>query len=395
MPDKIYTLSGTEIFSVSSINDDKVRFQGGSNVVQWFHTFKLDLCEPCGKNSDRHILVKSKSVFLLKICIFWTNIQPMSFIVKRFLFLLGIPILFQSCAPTDAPNQKHDDSSFLITAKGDTFQIAEPSAKMLDQYESAKADYLAEPNDVERIIWYGRRTAYLGQYYEAMKTYSDGMEQFPDDPRLYRHRGHRYISVRDFDKAIADLEKAAQLIEGTENKIEPDGMPNARNIPVSTLHGNIWYHLGLAYYLKHDYQKSFECYLNCRNSGSNDDNIVSSTHWLYINAIRMRNDSLAQQVLQPIREDAEIIENFSYYQLCKLYKGLVSIESLEATMAGSPSGDAFKYGLANWHYYQGDITESRKIIGEILAGNSWSSFGYIAAESDYAIYFDEVESGNH
>ena len=29
---------------------------------------------------------------------------------------------------------------------------------------------------------------------------------------MYRHRGHRYISIREFDRAIDDLEKASKLI---------------------------------------------------------------------------------------------------------------------------------------------------------------------------------------
>ncbi len=62
--------------------------------------------------------------------------------------------------------------------------------------------------------------------------------------------------IREFDRAIQDFEKAATLIEGTEDKIEPDGLPNAQNIPVSTLHTNIWYHLGLAYYLQHDLENA-------------------------------------------------------------------------------------------------------------------------------------------
>ena len=37
------------------------------------------------------------------------------------------------------------------------------------------------------------------------------------------------------------------MIAGKEDSIEPDGMPNPQNIPVSSLHTNIWYHLGLAY----------------------------------------------------------------------------------------------------------------------------------------------------
>src|SRR5215213_4686900 len=53
----------------------------------------------------------------------------------------------------------------------------------------------------------------------------------PDDPRLYRHRGHRYITVRDLGPAILDFEKAARLIEGRPDEVESDGLPNSKNIP--------------------------------------------------------------------------------------------------------------------------------------------------------------------
>ncbi len=112
------------------------------------------------------------------------------------------------------------------------------------------------PTDVDAIIWYGRRTAYLGRYRDAIRIYSNGIELHPEDARLYRHRGHRFISTRQLDKAIADFEYAAALIEGTDDEIEPDGLPNALGIPVSTLHSNIWYHLGLAYYLSGDYERA-------------------------------------------------------------------------------------------------------------------------------------------
>ena len=77
--------------------------------------------------------------------------------------------------------------------------------------------------------------------------------------------------------AINDFEKAGQLIQGKENEIEPDGMPNAMNIPISTLHGNIWYHLGLAYYLKHDYKKSFEVAKNPNEKVALPDNFEAQT----------------------------------------------------------------------------------------------------------------------
>ena len=77
----------------------------------------------------------------------------------------------------------------------------------------------------------------------------------PNEPRLYRHRGHRYITIRKFDLAIADLRKASQLIAGKPDEIEPDGAPNKAGIPRSTLQSNIWYHLGLAQYLAGDFER--------------------------------------------------------------------------------------------------------------------------------------------
>src|SRR5262245_33607363 len=63
----------------------------------------------------------------------------------------------------------------------------------------------------DNFVWLGRRTAYLGHYKEAIKIYTEGIEKFPDDARLFRHRGHRFITLRCFDLAIADLDKAAKL----------------------------------------------------------------------------------------------------------------------------------------------------------------------------------------
>ena len=98
----------------------------------------------------------------------------------------------------------------------------------------AKTEYEREPDDPDRIIWLGRRPAYLGRFREAIQIYTRGIERPPDYAKPYRHRGHRYITVREFDKAIADLEKAAKLIEGVPDEVELHGMPNKYNIPTNT-----------------------------------------------------------------------------------------------------------------------------------------------------------------
>ncbi len=315
--------------------------------------------------------------------------------MKNIIPFLVTAVLFLSCRSEKKKdlrplNEKLDSvktETSIVTPLGKEYIIPEPSGKVMDQYQAAKNIFEQDPDNPENIIWYGRRTAYLGNYEDAIGIYSEGIEKFPDNPRFYRHRGHRYISIRAFDKAIADLEKASQLIKGTPNEIEPDGMPNALNIPVSTLHGNIWYHLGLAYYLKHDYANAYEAYLKCRESGDNDDNIVSSTHWLFMIQRRLGNVALADKMLEPIHKNAEVIENDSYYSLCKFYKGMIPIDSIQSAETGSPSSDAVAYGLANWYFYNDEKEKSMDIMEGLVESSAWSSFGYIAAESDLIHYF--------
>lgn len=306
--------------------------------------------------------------------------RKVGIIFMTLLFLL-------SCKEAKKEEDTPEIQIEFLTPLGKEIILPEPSKKLLDQYRAAKEDFEHNQSDVDAIIWFGRRTAYLGRYKDAIALFSQGIKKFPKDARLYRHRGHRYISLRKFDKAIADLEKASQLIRNTENEIEPDGMPNAKNIPVSTLHGNIWYHLGLAYYLKHDYEKALEAYTKCSTSGKLADNIVSSTHWLYMIQRRLGNTEKADSILQPIQAEMDVIENQSYHELCKFYKGLIPIDALLQTQTGNPSSDAVLYGLANWHFYNDEKEKSMEIMENLVGGSAWSSFGYIAAESDLIEYF--------
>ncbi|MGH7504895.1 MAG: tetratricopeptide repeat protein, partial [Longimicrobiales bacterium] len=120
----------------------------------------------------------------------------------------------------------------------------------------ARVRYDGAPGDPEAIIWLGRRLAYLGNYRDAIVMFTRGIDLHAADARLYRHRGHRYITVRDLDRAVRDLETAASLVRGRPDEVEPDGAPNRFNIPRSTLQSNIYYHLALAHYLKHDFSRA-------------------------------------------------------------------------------------------------------------------------------------------
>lgn len=276
-----------------------------------------------------------------------------------------------------------------VSLQSEPLYASPPPDSVLVKLEEAKKNYDADPEDADNIIWYGRRTAYAGDYREAIRIYTKGIRKFPDDARFYRHRGHRYISIREFDRAILDFEKAVALIEGKEDRIEPDGMPNAMNIPISSLHSNIWYHLGLAYYLKHDLENALRAYRIAVETSNNNDKLVSTTHWLYMILRLQGMEDEAEKALDLIHKDMTIIENQVYHRLCLFYKGELALEEITGEGFSNIMNDAAAYGIGNWYLYNGQRDEAKKVFEQILKNKTWASFGYIAAEADLVREFDE------
>jgi tetratricopeptide (TPR) repeat protein len=307
-----------------------------------------------------------------------------------------IPVLALACAKG---NETTPDSAALATAPvvveavsflGDSLRAIPLSdstrAAMERDLASARASLDKAPTNPDSIIWVARRLGYLGRFRESIATYTRGIEQHPENPWMYRHRGHRYISVRELDNAIADLEKATQLVAGKPDEVEPDGQPNAQNRPIGTLHSNIAYHLGLAYYLKGDYAKAIPIYEKELANANNDDRRVSTGHWLYMSLRRSGRDADAKKMLGQFRKEMDIIENQSYHNLMLLYKGELPVDSVlapDAPITNSGAG-AVAYGVGNWHQYNGRQAEAEAVYRRIMGSGQWASFGYIAAEAELA-----------
>lgn len=257
--------------------------------------------------------------------------------------------------------------------------------KLQADYNAAQSDYEANPEDADNIIWLGRRAGYLWHYKEAVEHFTEGIEKHPEDARMYRHRGHRYITLRQFDKAIADFETAASLIEGTEDEVEPDGAPNEAGIPTSTLHTNVWYHLGLAYYLTGDFEAARTAYEACLAAAKNNDMHIATADWLYMTMRRLGQDTEAAEVLAPISEDMKIIENFAYHRRLMMYKGKHTPESLLTVAEGDDRSLNLAtqgYGVGNWYLYNDEQEKAKATFEEVLQGQYWAAFGYIAAEAE-------------
>src|SRR5476649_2597962 len=91
----------------------------------------------------------------------------------------------------------------------------------------AKQVLATDPKNVALIIKLGLAQSAIREYHAAIETFTQGIKIDPNDPLLYRWRGHRYISIGAFDKALADLERG--------NKLD-------------SANYDIWYHLGVAHF---------------------------------------------------------------------------------------------------------------------------------------------------
>ena len=244
-------------------------------------------------------------------------------------------------------------------------------------------------NNAESAIWLARRIAYLGGYKESIHLYtfyiSKSEAAGEHNPRLYRHRGHRYLTLRCFDDAVRDFEIAARLIKGQPDEIELDGLPNARNIPTSTLQSNIWYHLGLAYYLKGDFMRAERAYQEAWKVSKNNDMRVATAYWHYMTLRRMGKAKEATKVIEPFTGEIEVIENGEYLKLIRLNRGETKVEELVSSVSGeanSLGSASLGYGLGNFFLYNGDRAKAIETFKKITESDQWASFGYIAAEAE-------------
>ncbi len=304
-----------------------------------------------------------------------------------------LSVILTACAPTQPATHASPfpPGTQAVSLLGDTLRAFPLAADTRVRYEAqlaeARAAYDRAPTNADSIVWLGRRLAYLGRIREAIDVYGRGIAIHPNNAWLYRHRGHRYITVRDLPRAIADLERAAGLVRGTPDETEPDGQPNALNQPIGTLHSNIDYHLALAYYLSGDFARALPVYQRELAGPINDDRRVSITHWYYMALRRLGRAADAARVLAPISRDMKVIENETYLRLLLLYRGELPADSVLSTNASgemSVTDATAAYGIGNWHLYNGRAAEAERIFKRILGGGQWGAFGYIAAEVEVA-----------
>jgi tetratricopeptide (TPR) repeat protein len=253
---------------------------------------------------------------------------------------------------------------------------------------AAARDALATaPEDPTAWIWIGRRLGYLSRYREAIALYGEALARFPDSAELLRHRGHRYLSVRDLSRALADLELAERLMLARADRVEPDGLPNARNQSTGTLRSNVWYHLGLARYLTGDLAGAAGAWERGLAAVDNADNLVAASYWLFLARAEAGDEVGAAALLEPLRQgELDVIENHEYHRLLLVFAGRYDGELLlaQAEVGGAVQLATVGYGVAAWRLLRGDREAGAALLGRLVRETPWPAFGHLAAEARLA-----------
>lgn len=246
----------------------------------------------------------------------------------------------------------------------------------------------ADPGDPLRWVEVGRWLASLGRYREALRVYARALGRFGDEVHLLRHRGHRWITLRQPALALRDLRHAAELAVGLPDEPEPGLAPNARGAVTDTLKQNIHYHLALALYLTGDFRGSLASWRECARWSTNPDTLCAATHWQAMTLAKLGRFEEIARLVAPITADLDVIEYHAYHRLCLMYKGELEPERVLAF--ASPSGASeidfatLGYGVGNWLLCHGEPERARAIFERVAAVEAWAAFGRIAAEYELA-----------
>jgi tetratricopeptide (TPR) repeat protein len=222
----------------------------------------------------------------------------------------------------------------------------------------AESALAADPRNVDKIIALGVAQSGVRQYREAIATFTRGVGIAPNNALLYRWRGHRYLSTRQFDKAMDDLQRGARLD--------------------STIYG-IWYHLGIVRFVRRDFTGAVDAFSRALPISPDSAERAGSTDWLWMSLSRAGRKAEAQALLDR-HPDVPNAGN-AYAQRLRLYRGEISPDSVFTPADTSDIQVAtLSYGMGNWYLVQGDTAKARSWFARSVASGGWPAFGFIMSE---------------
>jgi len=224
----------------------------------------------------------------------------------------------------------------------------------------AQAALAADPRNVARIIDLGVAQSGARQFREAIATFTRGLEIEPNNALLLRWRGHRYLSVREFDRALADLKRGGDID--------------------STIYG-IWYHLGIVQYVRGEFAEAAASFARAQPIAPDPGELAGSTDWLWMSLSRAGRAADAKAMLDRRPESRLPPITNAYTRRLQLYRGEIGADAV-VTPADTEEVQVatLAYGLGNWYLIRGDKAQARVWFERSIKSGGWPGFGFILSE---------------
>lgn len=224
----------------------------------------------------------------------------------------------------------------------------------------AKAASDADPRNIDKLIALGVAQSGAREFREAIETFSRGLRIEPNNALLLRWRGHRYLSTRQFDKALADLTRGAKLD--------------------STIYG-IWYHLGVVQFVRGDFAAAAQSFTRAQPKAPDAGELAGSTDWLWMSLSRAGRRGEAQAMLD--RHPDSLATTVAYAQRLRLYRGEIKPDDvLSPADTADVQVATLAFGLGNWYLIQGDSARAKTWFERSIRSGGWPGFGFIASEAE-------------
>jgi tetratricopeptide (TPR) repeat protein len=232
---------------------------------------------------------------------------------------------------------------------------SQPDTGAIARAESAR---VADPRNVDKLVALGVAQSGVRQYREAIQTFSRALRIAPNNAVLYRWRGHRYLSTRQFDRALDDLTRGARLD--------------------STIFG-IWYHLGIVRFARGEFDSAAAAFRRAQPRAPDASEVAGTTDWLWMSLSRAGRAAEAQALLD--RRPDSVAATNAYAQRLRLYRGLIGPDSvITAADTGDVVVATLSYGVGNWYLVRGDTTAARAWFERSIRSGGWPAFGFILSE---------------
>lgn len=239
-----------------------------------------------------------------------------------------------------------------------------------EQIKAADQAVRENPEDGDCWMRKGHALARLSLMREAEECYAIAITCDPFNWEYYRHRAHRMLSCWRFQDAAADFTIAARL------------NPND---------WNVFYHLGLSFFLIRDYEKAAKAYRRCYELTDAQPELIAVSDWYYMTLMRLGREEDAKKVLDRITEDMDAGDNTAYYARLLMYKGIRKPEEL---LSADPEENTdleivtMGFGIGNFYLMNGEPEKGYGVMEKVIQAGDQSdcyfAFAYLASKVELA-----------